>query len=506
MTVRSVFLVVALSVSTLYGRVQSTSAPLIVVDVSQGDDARERFTALARAIAPEAELRIWTGLGDHPATRYRLSFTEAFDIYRGHATQLQTVKSRECFDASPSCAADLPLRARQTLDVFDALARATIKELATIVSELGSRDEPRPHSVVFVTTGLLYRIEPKRDLEALKASARRSAVVLSIVDGSGGGRVPPAVTRLSAAIGATAYVASDDGLGNLRSTLVAADTVTSRGGSAPWTRSGRIPSEVEIASRHAVMFAENAETLLADEHYVQEVKTRPSATSMPQYSTAGITIEKRQIDSEVALVQVKSGELWLLARDVQMVDDRPIDPSQRIPLPAVHAGSDAEALQRLRDIAKQGARFNIGGIRRDLNVPTLALWLLTPAVVPRFEFTVGGTETIDGRGAVVVQFKERKAPYLFTVDDEPAPTSGRFWLDRARGAVIRTELILRSAVERARGQAQIVVNYRFDTKAEAWVPHDMTERYNAALTSQFVVANATYSNVRRFSSTIRIVK
>ncbi len=271
-------------------------------------------------------------------------------------------------------------------------------------------------------------------------------------------------------------------------------------------RALRLPPEVAIASDYAVAFAGSAETLLAEEHYVQEVKTRPSAGAMPRYSTSGITIERRELDSEVALIQLKPGELWLLARDIHRVDKRPLEAAQRVPLPVVRPDTDAEALTQLRAIAAQGARFNIGGIRRDLNVPTLALWLLTPAILPRFDFSVRDTETIDGRRAVVVQFKERQPPFLFNVDDVPVPTSGRFWLDRERRAVIRTELLLQSAAGRREAQALIVVNYAFDAKSDAWVPRDMAEQYNAPLTRQFVMATATYTNVRRFSSSVRIVK
>jgi hypothetical protein len=446
-------------------------------------------------LAVNPETRIWTGFRDDPATRFRLSFAEAFDIVRGNATVLQTVKSRECAESAPSCGADLPARARQSLDAFDDLARATVNELATAIGELAQRPEPRPHRVVFLTAGLPYRREPRRELDNLKAVLRRSETALSIVAAEKG-RPVPGLASLQALADAPSPA-----MGTSREAVpVARPTDEPSGEMKP------LPSEVAIASRHAVAFAENAETLLADEHYVQEVKTRPSSTSMPQFSTAGITLEKRQLDSEVALVQLKTGDLWLVARDVQKVDDRPLDAAQRLPLPSISASSDAEAVKQLRAIAAQGARFNVGGIRRDLNTPTLALWLLTPSVVSRFDFSIGGTQTIDGHQSVVVSFKERKAPYLFNVDDVPVPATGRFWLDRERQAVIRTELMLRAGPGQPRAQAQIVVNYGFDAKAGAWVPRDMREQYNAAINPQFVVANATYSNVRRFSSSIRIVK
>jgi hypothetical protein len=488
-------------------RGQAASSPvLIFVDHAHASNAdRGRLSELARTLAGDGETVTWSA-ADDPAARYTLSFTEAFDIFRGNDTVLQTIKTRECSSGAPSCGADLPVRARQALDAFDELAGATVKELATAVGELDRKREPRLQTVIFVTTGLPYRREPRRELDALKNALRASKATLVIVDASTSGRAP-GVARMSRVVSATTYLATDERLREVAGREASLDPPVASDPPDTHAPASRLPQEVMMASTHAVAFAEAAETLLADEHYVQEVKTRPSSTSMPRYSTAGITVEKRALDSEVALIQLKSGELWLLARDVQRIDDRPVPDAQRVPLPSIRAGSEAEAVTQLKEIATQGARFNIGGIRRDLNVPTLALWLLTPGILSRFEFSVARTQNIEGRDAVEVRFKERKAPYLFNVDDVPVPTSGRFWLDRQRRAVIRTELTLQKTIEgRTYAQAQIVVNYYYDGKANAWVPRNMAEQYYASRSPQFVIANATYSNVRRFSSSVRIVK
>ena len=74
--------IVALMLVNVQAQVAPAPSTLIVVDVAHasGDD-RERLTRLARAIAPDAETRIWTGLRDDPVAQYRLSFAEAFDIF-----------------------------------------------------------------------------------------------------------------------------------------------------------------------------------------------------------------------------------------------------------------------------------------------------------------------------------------------------------------------------------------------------------------------------------------
>jgi hypothetical protein len=132
--------------------VQAQVAPapsaLIVIDLAHasGDD-RERLTGLARAIALDAETRVWTGLRDDPVAKYRLSFAEAFDIFRGNASVLQTVRARECADGVSSCGADLPVRARQSLDAFDEVARATVSQLESAATDLAARARPRPHAI-----------------------------------------------------------------------------------------------------------------------------------------------------------------------------------------------------------------------------------------------------------------------------------------------------------------------------------------------------------------------
>src|SRR6185369_10022573 len=118
------------------------------------------------------------------------------------------------------------------------------------------------------------------------------------------------------------------------------------------------------ASRHAADFAERARTLLADEHNVQEIKQWPSlASTAGRPSMSGMTIAKRILDSEVALVNMMNGELWLMARDIIRVDGKPVPDGKRVPLPAPRPRSEGEAVSEFKRIAGQGARFNIGEIQ-----------------------------------------------------------------------------------------------------------------------------------------------
>ncbi len=495
----------ALMTTGLRGQSPPEPTALVVIDRGHASpDDQARLGELAQAI-PGADVREWHGFGVDPATKHQLSFADALDIVRGNASSLQAIRDRECIAMTPGCGVDLPVRARQSLDNFDALASATLDNLATMI---GAGSGP-PTSVAFVTTGLPYRTEPRRAMEAVRDRLRHTKATLIVLDAGSVDAGRRGLDRLIEITGGDRVNADRDGLERLRArvaTVVAKD-LERAAATPPAGPARRLPPDLQVASRHAVAFAAIAETLLAEEHYVQEVKSRTSHTALPIDSPAGITVEARVLDSEVALVQIASGEIWLLARDVQRVDGRPVEPSQRVPLPAVRAGSEAEALTQFRAIAAQGARFNIGGIRRDLNVPTLALWLLTPAINQRFDYSAGGTETVEGRAADVTRFRERKAPYLFNVDGVPTPVAGRFWLDRSRGAVVKTEMVLQSnRAGQNSSRARLVVTYAFDPRVEAWVPRTMTEQYNTQGTPQFVVGNSAYTNFRKFSTSGRIVK
>lgn len=267
-----------------------------------------------------------------------------------------------------------------------------------------------------------------------------------------------------------------------------------------------VAAALKVAMQHAAKFAEQAASILADERTLQEVKVRPSAMSLSPGSNAGIQIEQRVLDSEVALVHIGGRNLWLLARDVLRVNGEDVPDADRIRLPSLHPTSTPEALRQFEQVAQQGARFNIG-IERNVNTPTLALWLLTPDVSPRLVFSNAGTTQVDGRVCDVLAFRERNAPYLFVVAGSPAPVSGRLWVDRGRAAVVKTELSLpEESTEWTPSRATVTVTYTLDPTLSAWVPRTMSERYDSLSSRQFVVAQSTYANFRMFRVASRIIK
>jgi hypothetical protein len=268
------------------------------------------------------------------------------------------------------------------------------------------------------------------------------------------------------------------------------------------------------ASTHVASFVEAASIIVADEHYVQEIKQRVGASAMPRGGAFGVTVEKRVLESEVALVHVLDQRLWLMGRDVLAVDNRRLADAQRVPLSAYHPSSMTQALQYFQQLATQSARYNIG-IRRNLNTPTLALWLLTPGIRERFAFSLGGEERIDGRACQIVEYREDKQPYLLNADGRAVPARGRFWIEPRSGAVIKTELTLYDENSRTLGgatahtaRALITVRYAYADSVSAWVPLEMQERYDfpTFLDADFIVTRADYRGFKKFSVETKIVR
>ena len=256
---------------------------------------------------------------------------------------------------------------------------------------------------------------------------------------------------------------------------------------------------VRAAQAFVTRFAERMQFVVADETYDQEVRAR------------AVVRDRRSLTSEVTLAQVRDG-MWIMARHVVAVDGKvlPVNPyAQRLE----DARSDAEAMNRLHQLAAEGADWNIGQFERNINSPALVLWFLTPRLAPRFRFREAGTERLrNGELAQVLRFEEAARPALMNVNGQSTPTEGRVWLSPS-GAVARTELVLQQYAGTNRvltntGRATITVEYEPSALIDdIWLPSTMIERYEVVGngSAETVVATARYANFRQFvvDATIR---
>ena len=235
--------------------------------------------------------------------------------------------------------------------------------------------------------------------------------------------------------------------------------------------------------------------LAADEQYDQWVK-RP-----PKYG--GSTLEKRKLKATFFLVKLPDGKAWYGFREVTSVNGKSLKKGAR-PMAQVLSERTVDALDEALAITRENAKYNIGPVYRNLNVPLQALDLLHPQYRNRFQFTSGGLVREGGRLTFEVDFVESSRPSL--VSDGfggDVPVHGRVLVDPMSGAVLRTEIRTGGNPGSFLRDGFISVEYRLDSRLQMFLPAELEETYG--LDSEILHGHASYRNYRRFQTSARMV-
>ena len=258
---------------------------------------------------------------------------------------------------------------------------------------------------------------------------------------------------------------------------------------------------LQRVGRYVAEYGQQASLLVGMEHYEQQL-----------LGPTGLETAHRQSNAEFALVKTADAMGWAGFRDVIEVDGRRIG-DRRNRLQTLFRGSAPEAGEARR-IADEGARFNLGPMRRNVNEPTAALFFMTPALLPRFVFTRKGESRVNGVSVWEMEFKEKTRPTLIrTSTGRDVPTEGTIWVVPSDGTVVRTRLVINGFI--GRSGSNIDVTYARDERLGLWLPQTMKERheleaiesgrsaYGATAASQrttVVLATATYTDFKRFET------
>jgi hypothetical protein len=272
-------------------------------------------------------------------------------------------------------------------------------------------------------------------------------------------------------------------------------------------------AEAEAAVARARRYASAYETVLsglvAEERYVQrsfrhEKTVTTGLVPIGRAPRPGDTREswewtldaEREMKSDYLLVKAPGGTRWLPFRDVFEVDGKKVrEREERLQKLFLQAGSNA--VDRASEILADSARFNIGFVQRNVNLPTFALRFLDPAYEARTFFRKQGEVAIAGTRTWELAFSERGSPTLVKGPDGDAPAEGTFWIEPGEGRVVRSRI--RHQVGRA--TIEVTVTYRPDAKAPGtWVPTEMREVYEGG--GRRLECVATYSKIRRFQVTV----
>lgn len=202
---------------------------------------------------------------------------------------------------------------------------------------------------------------------------------------------------------------------------------------------------------------------------------------------------RRVLKSDV--LQTSIGEnAWVAFRDVFDVDGTPVrGRDERLQNLFVNRAS--EAVSKGNEILAESARYNIGSLHRNINVPTMALTYLRGANQGRSRFTVTGRQTIAGVRTVILSFSETSTPTVVRERFQNRPATGRFWIDPETGRVLRSELSIPISVS----SSKITVTYAAVPSLPVWAPVEMKEEYTGWET---IRGEATYARFRQFKVSV----
>jgi len=211
---------------------------------------------------------------------------------------------------------------------------------------------------------------------------------------------------------------------------------------------------------YATDYGASFRPVIAQEHYEQAEWIRGAPRAW------------RKLQSDFIMLYVPENEEWLGFRDVRAVDGQSLG-QKTLSRRLEKLLSGGREMRRLRD---EAARYNIGEIERNVNVPTLALRYLETEALHRSNWEVGDMEEIDGVPVVSLSFEEIAHPTLVqSLSLRPdVPARGTFWVDPGKGTVIRSRLHLKEA---GGAEGDITVTYRFDPGLSMWLPAEMDEIY-----------------------------
>jgi hypothetical protein len=239
-------------------------------------------------------------------------------------------------------------------------------------------------------------------------------------------------------------------------------------------------------------YGERASIVVATERYDQEALT--GGTIGPEH---------RQLLSDFAIVYVAAERGWQGYRDVLEVDGRRLpDRDDRLVRLLTDDGGRIGEARRLSD---ESARFNVGAIQRNFNVPTTALFFFTARDLDRFRFTARG---VDADGVWEIEYRETAHPSrIRTPAGRSVRSSGRLWVNPADGTVLRTRLTIEGFADNGRrGAGRVDVRYEHIPQLEMWLPASMDEEFTSPRGPyrDRITGRAVYSNYRRFTTSVRI--
>ena len=254
------------------------------------------------------------------------------------------------------------------------------------------------------------------------------------------------------------------------------------------------------AAGAAVRFGTQLTGVVARERYLQTIRAWKG--SPPNGPAEGDALETRRLLSSLLLVH-DAETPWQLHRDVLAVDEVPVADRQDR-LKALFAAPGSDPRRRLREITEESARYNLGHVTRNINVPTFPLLIVHPAYHERFRFSDRGRMREDGVDVRLVAFREKRRPRIVRGDRvRDVELRGLLAIDVATGELVRAVVTpragdLRSLLQVSYGHGE-GLTMRVPLRLWEWYwVHDVPER------DRYVEGEATYDDFRRYTTDVGV--
>ena len=255
---------------------------------------------------------------------------------------------------------------------------------------------------------------------------------------------------------------------------------------------------VQAGSAYVAEYQRTLTSVVADESAEQEVVT--------QVPPARNAVRRRRTASEVFFMFTPVTNHWMAIRDVMRVDGRELEnrPDIRRDLETLADDHVSAALKA------QNSRYNIGRITRNFSEPTLCLLVLDERHRNRFKFDRKRVQNDAGVTVVTLTFAEKEGPTLiWDYRLGKVLSTGEILIEANTGRVRETTFRARSGDI----TLELTTKYTADERLNMWVPASFRESYEGGVDRrardgpsyyEHVVAEATYSNYRRFQTAARI--
>ena len=246
---------------------------------------------------------------------------------------------------------------------------------------------------------------------------------------------------------------------------------------------------VKRATEYVTQYEEELGNLIGTEEYVQNAAWM-DASRPPRV----VQRLRRRTSSDFLIIQV--GPEWVALRKVNRVDGSKVKEIEPNFEDAFDTSPQANA-KRLLDMKAESTQYNLGDIRRDINLPTFALKVLRKSEVSRFSFEKAGDRRIEGISTWAIRFRERTGRSLVAGGNgETLYSNGTLWIEPETGRILQTEFVVENPYAGSKIRGRTVVTYAPVMKVQMLVPVLMVEQYESQYNT--IDCRADYSNFRRF--------